>query len=188
MEFTAVLERRKFEPFNGNFNIPRVEMPEIVIPDAPRVMTIPPGGGWTTTGDGNVMLFGASRRIGVSVSSLTKQLGEYFGVPDGKGLLVTSVRDGGPAFKGGIRAGDVIVEADGRPVDSNIELIRAIGSKKEGDVRLTIVRDKNRVSISVTPEAAKEVIAPFVEGTLPRIAIPRAPVAPVVTPKPMMAN
>lgn len=181
MEMSAVIERRKFEKFDGNFTIPRVEMPNIDLPDvpgAPQVLAIPNGMVWKTPGEFTTMYFASSRQIGVSVSSLSKQLGEYFGVPDGKGLLVTSVRENGPAFKAGIKAGDVIIEADGKSVVSNADLVRAIGAKKEGDLRLTIIRDKNRNTISVTPEDVKGLIAPDVEITTPR------PPAPIVTTKP----
>ena len=46
---------------------------------------------------------------------LTKQLADYFGITGGKGVLVTSVTDDGPAAKAGVRAGDVIT-ADGTKV------------------------------------------------------------------------
>ena len=95
---------------------------------------------------------GNSRQIGVGVGSLGKQLGEYFGVADGKGVLINSVRENSPAAKAGLRAGDVIVEVDGKPVAGSMELTRAISEKKEGDVNLTIVRNKNRQTIRVTPE------------------------------------
>src|SRR6185369_10542698 len=42
---------------------------------------------------------GNTRRIGVSTMELTKQLADYFGITSGKGVLVTSVTDGGPAAK-----------------------------------------------------------------------------------------
>lgn len=179
VELSAVIERRKFERFDGNFPLPRVEMPKIDLPEmpeAPQVLAIPNGTVWKTPGEFTTMYFASSRQIGVSVSSLSKQLGEYFGVPDGKGLLVTGVRENGPAFRAGIKAGDVIVEADGKPVVSNADLVRAIGSKKEGDIRLTIIRDKNRNTISVTPEDIKGLIAPETDD--PRPAVP------VVTTKP----
>ena len=35
------------------------------------------------------------------------------------------------------------------------DLVRAVNEKKDGDVQLTIVRDGNRQTISVTPEASK---------------------------------
>ena len=43
-----------------------------------------------------------------------------------------------------------------KPVKGDFDLIRAINGKKEGDVQLTIVRDRNRQTISVTPEVSKD--------------------------------
>lgn len=182
MDVRAVLEKREIKMFNGTFTVPNVEMPNIQIPRVempkvvPQVWTVPPGGVLST--DGTAMFFGMNRQIGVSVSSLGKQLGDYFGVEDGKGLLVTNVRADSPAFKAGIKAGDVIVQVDGKPVATSMDLIRSIGTKKEGDVRLTIIRDKNRQEISVTPEQMKGEFTPFVEGTLPKV--PKVPVVPKV--------
>lgn len=182
MDVRAVLEKREMKMFNGTFTVPNVEMPNIKIPRVempkvvPQVWTVPPGGVLST--DGTAMFFGMNRQIGVSVSSLGKQLGDYFGVEDGKGLLVTNVRADSPAFKAGIKAGDVIVQVDGKPVATSMDLIRSIGTKKEGDVRLTIIRDKNRQEISVTPEQMKGEFTPFVEGTLPKV--PKVPVVPKV--------
>ena len=123
--------------------------------------------------------FGNNRRIGVSTTTLTKQLAEYFGVTDG--VLVTSVSEDGPAAKAGIKAGDVITGVDGEKVDSAGDLSRALNKKKEGDVTLTIVRDKNQRSIRVTPT---ERPGPMIQsGTVsggrrvivPRIRIPAIP-------------
>ena len=98
-------------------------------------------------------VFGSSRRIGVSTTPLTKQLGEYFGVKDG-GVLVSSVNEGSPAAKAGIKAGDVVIEVDGTKINSAAELIQELGKKKEGDVTLTIIRDRTQRSVRVTPDAA----------------------------------
>lgn len=68
--------------------------------------------------------------------------------------MVNSVRDGSPAFKSGIKAGDIIVEIDGKAVNGEFDLLRTLGSKKEGDVQLTIVRGRDRQTISVTPEVS----------------------------------
>ena len=95
--------------------------------------------------------FGNSRRIGVSTVELTKQLADYFGVTAGKGALVTSVVEDGPAAKAGIKAGDVITAVDGEPVDSPGDISRVIGRKKEGDVTLTVIRNKSQQTFRVTP-------------------------------------
>jgi len=101
--------------------------------------------------DGLSFYLSNSRRIGVSTMSLTKQLADYFGIADGKGALVTSVIDDGPAAKAGIKAGDVITAVDGEAVDSPGDISRVINRKKEGDVTLTIVRNKSQQTIHVTP-------------------------------------
>lgn len=98
--------------------------------------------------------FGSGRQIGVSAYAVTKQLAEKFGV-DG-GVMINEVRENSPAAKAGLRAGDIIVEAGGNAVRNNADLIKAINEKKDGDITLTIVRDRSRQTITVTPEASKD--------------------------------
>lgn len=123
-----------------------------------RLKDLPPGAyGWKWEGDGKdgrVFAFGNHRRIGISTTQLTKQLADYFGVADGKGVLVTSVSEDGPAAKAGIQAGDVITAIDGEKVDGAGDLARGINKKKEGDVTLTVIRNKNQRTITVTPKEA----------------------------------
>lgn len=118
--------------------------------------------------------FGNSRRIGVSTMALTKQLADYFGIAGGKGVLVTAVTDDGPAAKAGVKAGDVITAIDGEAVDSSGDVSRVINSKKEGDVTLTIIRNKSQQTIRVTPREGGG-LAPMVDrGQIGRrIVIPR---------------
>ena len=108
-------------------------------------------------GEPNVFIFPghAGRQIGIGVSPLTKQLGEYFGVAEGKGLLINSVRENSPAAKAGLKAGDIIVEVDGKDVKGNLDLNRTLNEKKEGDVNLTVIRERNRINVRVTPETVK---------------------------------
>jgi membrane-associated protease RseP (regulator of RpoE activity) len=125
-------------------------------------------------GDGIVLSFGNNRRIGVSTTTLTKQLADYFGISDGKGVLVTSVAEDGAAAKAGLKAGDIITAVDGEKVEDSGDLARGINKQKEGDVTLTVVRNKNQRNITVTP---KQVSGPMaVPGTGPvgrRVTIPR---------------
>lgn len=112
-------------------------------------------------GDNMVWSFAFGRKIGVGTAQLTKQLGEYFGVTDGKGILVTSVNENSPAAKGGLKAGDVIIEADGKSVANSMELMKALNSKEKGVVTLTVIRDKNRQTVTVEPEAGKPEVFEF---------------------------
>jgi membrane-associated protease RseP (regulator of RpoE activity) len=96
-------------------------------------------------------VFGGGRRIGASTMELTKQLADYFGITGGQGVLVTSVAEDGPAAKSGLKAGDVITAIDGEAVDSPGDLSRALSRKKEGDVTLTIIRNRAQQTIRVTP-------------------------------------
>ena len=111
--------------------------------------------GWP---QGNVWTFGNGRRIGVGTTPLTKQLADYFGVSDGKGLLVTSVSENSAAAKAVIKAGDVIIAVDGEKIESSGDLSRAINNKKDGEITLTIVRDKNQRTIKLTPEKTENQI------------------------------
>jgi serine protease Do len=141
-------------------------------------------------------LLGNSRRIGVSTMALTKQLAEYFGITSGRGVLVTSVTEDSPAAKAGVRAGDVITAVDGEAVDSSGELSRVINRKKEGEVTLTIIRNKAQQTIRVTPkegvgfsgtinqpQIGRRIVIPRVEIPFPTIEVqlPRVRVTPRAT-------
>ena len=148
-------------------------------------------------GDFTFML-GSNRRIGVSTTQLTKQLAEYFGIAGGNGVLVTQVNADSPAAKAGIKAGDVITAVDGEPIDSAGELARVINQKKEGDVTLTVIRNKAQQTIRVTPtegstpgqpQAGRRIVIPRVEipmpeieVVMPRIVIPSIPMVNIKLP------
>jgi S1-C subfamily serine protease len=90
-------------------------------------------------------------RLGIQIQSLTGQLAEYFGVEGKHGLLVSSVIADSPAAKAGIRAGDVIVAVEDRKIEDMNDLTGTLRGK-EGDVNLTIVRDRQRQTVRVTLE------------------------------------
>lgn len=113
------------------------------------------------------------RRIGVSTMTLNKQLADYFGISGGKGVLVTSVTEDGPAAKAGVKAGDVITAIDGEAVDSPGDLSRVINRKKDGEVTLTVIRNKSQQTIRVTPGEGGFSGAPGRPQVGRRIVIPR---------------
>ncbi len=98
------------------------------------------------------LLLGNNRRVGVTMTALTKQLADFFGVSGGQGLLVTSISENSPASKAGLRAGDVITEVNGEKVEESGDFIRALNRKAEGEATLTIIRDKSQRTIKVMPE------------------------------------
>src|SRR5580700_11985283 len=60
--------------------------------------------------------------LGINAEDLSGQLGSYFGAPDGAGILIREVRTGTAADKAGLKAGDVIVKVDGKPVHTLADL------------------------------------------------------------------
>jgi len=89
-------------------------------------------------------------RLGVTLQSLTDQMGEYLGVPDRKGALVTSVVEGSAAAAANIKAGDVIIRAGERVIADPDDLLRAIRQKDQGEkLELKAIRDKKEISLTV---------------------------------------
>lgn len=93
-----------------------------------------------------VMRFMSRGRLGVRVQDLNPDLGSYFGVPDGKGVLITEVMKDTPAEKAGLKAGDVITRVGTHEVKDPGELVEALPSA-EGKVSLTVVRKGSRRTI-----------------------------------------
>lgn len=99
--------------------------------------------------------FGPARgRLGVQVENLTPQLADYFGVKQGKGVLITEVEAGTPAAKAGLKAGDCIVKAGTKDVGSIMDLTEALDSAGAANqpVTLTIIRRGQEESFKVELE------------------------------------
>jgi serine protease Do len=89
--------------------------------------------------------------VGVSRDPVTKEMAQGLGLPTPGGALLTTVNPGGPADKGGLQRGDVIVEFNGRPVADNDGLVDQVVSTKPGTtVPVTVYRNRQKRTLNVT--------------------------------------
>jgi len=96
--------------------------------------------------------------LGISAEDLTGQLGSYFGAPNNSGVLIREVRSGTPADKAGLKAGDVIIKVDGKPVSALSELRDQLRDKSDGKtVNLGVLRKGSEMTVSVTIEKPKPI-------------------------------
>ena len=85
--------------------------------------------------------------LGIAPVTLTPAIKSQLGLTVDKGVIVASVGRGSPAEQAGLQRGDVITEADGKPVTSEVQLRQAIQAHKIGDtMQLTVVRDGGQSS------------------------------------------
>ena len=98
----------------------------------------------------------SSARSGLMVENITPQLGEFFGVKNGKGVLVRSVDKGSRADKAGFRAGDVIVRVNDQAVHDTSDFTHVIRSHASGNISVGIVRDKKEQSLTLTLPERKD--------------------------------
>ena len=85
-------------------------------------------------------------RLGITVSSLSPQLAEYFGAKDG--VLVSSVTDDSAAARAGVKAGDVITSFNGSPVDDPSDVRRRASDLQDGDeFTIGVMRDKKSLTL-----------------------------------------
>jgi serine protease Do len=87
-------------------------------------------------------------RLGVTLQSLTDQLGESLGVPGKKGALVSSVLEGSPSA-GKLKALDVIIHADSSEIREPADLTRLVRDKSQGNITLKVIRDKKEITVVV---------------------------------------
>jgi serine protease Do len=90
-----------------------------------------------------------SVRQGIVVEPLTPQLGEFFGVPQNRGVLVRSVDKGSPGAVAGLKAGDVIVKVNNEIIHDIADWRRTLRGQS-GKATFSIVRDKKEQTIQVS--------------------------------------
>jgi serine protease Do len=88
--------------------------------------------------------------LGVAIQDLTPELATQFGIADTKGVLVSDVMDESPAKKAGFERADVIIEYDGKPMDSPTHLRNAVAQTPIGKkVSVKLIRDKKPKTLEV---------------------------------------
>ena len=126
------------KPGDVHVNVPPIHIPDIDIPAMSMVVVT------------------SSARSGLMVENITPQLGDFFGVKDGNGVLVRSVEKGSRAEKAGFRAGDVIVKVNNQPVHDTSDFSRAVKSRGGNSVPVGVMRDKKEQTLNLTLPARKE--------------------------------
>jgi Do/DeqQ family serine protease len=96
-------------------------------------------------------------QLGVRTQDLTPDLAQGLGLPSAEGALVTGVKPGSAADAAGLRAGDVVVGANGRPVRRSFDLRNAVGLLRVGEtLEMDVVRDgvPHRVKATIVEDEA----------------------------------
>jgi serine protease Do len=133
----------KAAPQVFNFRMP--EMPEMApMPDIPSIE-------W----EGGGLLMGRPR-LGIDAEDISGQLGSYFGVPEGEGILVREVNPGSAAEKAGVKAGDVITSLNGEKIHGLGELRSKLAGNDGKTVKLGVLRNKSAMTLDVEIPAAKQ--------------------------------
>jgi S1-C subfamily serine protease len=92
---------------------------------------------------------------GAMVEKMSTQLAAYFGVSSGEGLLVRSVVANSPAALAGMHAGDVVVEANTKPVANTNDWAKAIKNSHGRPLTIVVLRDKKQQTLTLTPDSKK---------------------------------
>ncbi|MCC6073596.1 DegQ family serine endoprotease [Pseudomonas sp. GCM10022188] len=107
--------------------------------------------------------------LGVVIQEVNKDLAETFGLDKPAGALVAQVLENGPAAKGGLQVGDVILSLDGQPIQVSADLPHLVGTLKPGtEVTLDVVRNGERkkleLAVGALPEDGEAVAAAGKKG------------------------
>ena len=129
------LADRKVMVGGGNFVI---HVPKIEIPPMPEI-EVP-----------SFAMLQYSRRNGLMVENLSKQLGDYFGAKEGKGVLVRNVEKNSPAEAAGFRAGDVIIRIGSEPIENMSDWNQTLRQQSAGKVPVTVIREKKEQTFTLT--------------------------------------
>ncbi len=106
-----------------------------------------------------LVTYGEVRRgqLGVHAQDITPEIADALGIDLDQGAIITQVVRGSPAANAGIKAGDLVIAADGEPVRSATHLRNKIGLLRVGEtIELTVLRDGDRHTLSAKLEEPEQ--------------------------------
>lgn len=122
-----------------------------------------------------LLKFGEVQRgwLGVGIELVTQEIAQQVKGKEGQGVWVNSVFEGDPAYRAGLRVGDIILKIGGAAVDTPGRMIRLIGSFSPGQtISLDILRNGKRKLMNVKLENQKKRPNKVVEKALPDLFEP----------------
>jgi len=100
--------------------------------------------------------------LGIDAENLRGEFGNFFGAPDGEGVLVRAVFANSPAAKAGLKVGDVITSLNGERIRNASELREKLMTNHEAkDLKLGVLRNKSELTLSVELPQQKDEEVPF---------------------------
>ena len=88
--------------------------------------------------------------IGVEAQDITPELVESFRLPSAKGALIAGVIRGGPADRGGIKPGDILLSIDAKPVADPTAMLNIVAGLTPGKaVGVRVRRDQKELNLQV---------------------------------------
>ena len=88
--------------------------------------------------------------LGVLIQEVSRDLAESFGLDRPRGALIAEVMEGSPAAASGLRSGDIVLEFNGRDVETSADLPPMVGRTPVGEsARLTVLREGREIELDV---------------------------------------
>jgi serine protease Do len=100
--------------------------------------------------------------LGVTIGPVSDSVAAATGLKEARGALISAVREGSPAEKGGLKGGDIVINLDGSPLKDSTDLSRRVAdlpanSTHEFDILRQGKRQKIKVTIGERP--SEDVVA-----------------------------
>lgn len=114
--------------------------------------------------------------LGVQIQDVTRELAESFGMDRPHGALVAKVVEDSPAQKAGIQIGDIIVEFNGREIETSGELPPVVGMTPiDQTAKVKIIREGDNetveVKIGLLPDQVQLAAGTAPEKSINRLAV-----------------
>ena len=88
--------------------------------------------------------------IGVEAQDVSRELSQAFALPTTKGALISGVLPRGPADRGGIQRGDILIAVEGTPITDSASMLNRVAALNPGmSAKLTVLRQNREVELDI---------------------------------------
>ncbi len=90
---------------------------------------------------------------GLEIQGMDERMARYFGLASVEGAIVSDVKPGSPAEKGGFKVGDIILSVNGEKVSDTSAMMAIVDDAKAGDVlTVKVFRDRKTIDLKLRLE------------------------------------